>query len=63
MTAGSFLAGDFAQAAILIDREAPRLDIAFEDQDDFVKNLCKLRVEERVGLAVQLPGALIAGAF
>lgn len=63
MTAGSFLAGDFAQAAVLIDREAPRLDIAYEDQDDFVKNLCKLRVEERVGLAVQLPGALVLGEF
>ncbi len=63
MTAGSFLAGDFAQAAVLLDREAARLDIAYEDADDFQKNLCKLRVESRVGLAVQLPGALIAGAF
>ncbi len=61
MTAGSFLVGNFALAALLLDRQDATLDIATQDQDDFVKNLAKLRVEERVGLAVRLPGALVKG--
>lgn len=61
MTEDKFLVGDFVQAAMLFDRQEPTLDIATQDQDDFVKNLIKLRVEERVGLAVMLPGALVKG--
>lgn len=63
MTIDKFLVGDFPTAAILFDRQEPTLDIAFTDQDDFVRNLVKLRVEERVGLAVTLPGALVKGDF
>ena len=63
MPSGQFLIGDFDQAAILFDRQLATLDIAYQDSDDFVKNLCKLRVESRTGLAVQLPDALVIGAF
>lgn len=63
MSSGAFLIGDFQQAAMLFDRQAPTLDIATQDADDFQKNLCKLRVEERVTLANQLPGALVKGSF
>ena len=58
----TFLIGDFQSAAILLDREAVRIDIALEDQDDFVRNMIKVRCEERIGLAVRLPQALIKGA-
>lgn len=61
MTEDKFLVGDFPQAAVLFDRQLPTLDIALEDQDDFVRNLCKLRVESRIGLAVQLTAALVKG--
>lgn len=63
MTQDKFLVGDFNQAAVIFDRQNPTLDIATQDQDDFVKNLVKLRVEERLALAVQLPGALVKGDF
>lgn len=63
MTVGTFLTGDFAAAATLYDRQDPTLDIATQDQDDFVRNLIKMRMEERVSMALQLPGALIKGTF
>ncbi|WP_422085406.1 phage major capsid protein [Variovorax sp.] len=61
MTVDTFLVGDFATAATLYDREDLVLDIATQDQDDFIRNLVKLRMEERVSLAVQLPGAMVKG--
>ncbi|MCZ2498396.1 hypothetical protein GN316_16670 [Xylophilus sp. Kf1] len=61
MTVEKFLVGDFAAAGFIIDRQRATLDIAYTDSDDFVKNLCKLRLEERIGLAVQQPNALLKG--
>lgn len=63
MSYGTFLLGDFQQAAVLFDRQDPTLDIATQDGDDFRRNMVKLRVEERVALAVRQPQALIKGSF
>jgi HK97 family phage major capsid protein len=63
MSPGTFLVGDFAAAATLFDRQDPVIDLATMDQDDFIRNLAKIRCEERISLAVQLPGALVKGAF
>jgi HK97 family phage major capsid protein len=38
-TASTFLVGDFQKAATLYDRLDPTLDIATQDQDDFLRNL------------------------
>lgn len=57
-----FLVGDFQSAATLFDRELPVLDVGTAE-DDFLRNLVRLRLEERISLAVQLPGALITGDF
>ncbi len=62
-TAGTFLVGDFQRAATLYDRQDPTLDIATQDQDDFLRNLLKLRMELRLSLTVELPGALVTGEF
>jgi hypothetical protein len=35
----------------------------FENEDDFVRNLCTLRAEERAALAVCVPKGLITGSF
>jgi len=59
----TFLVGDFQRAATLYDRQDPTLDIATQDQDDFLRNLLKLRMELRLSLTVELPGALVTGEF
>ena len=63
MSAGNFLVGAFRVAATLYDRLKPEVLISSENVDDFEKNLLTMRCEERVGLAVKRPGALIKGAF
>ena len=60
---GSFLVGDFAQAALVFDRQESRVDISTETDDDFVTNRCHIRGEERLALAILLPGALVKGTF
>jgi HK97 family phage major capsid protein len=62
MTAGSFLVADFKLAATLFDREAVTLDVGFAN-DDFLKNMIRLRAEERVSLAVTMPAAVVKGVF
>lgn len=63
MVGDNFLLGDFSSAATLFDRQQPTLDIATQDQDDFVRNLVKLRVEERVAMTINNRGALLRGNF
>ena len=63
MAIGSFLAGAFKMAATLYDRLAVEVLISSENADDFEKNLLTMRAEERLGLAVKRPGALIKGTY
>ena len=63
MAAGNFLVGAFKVAATLYDRLQPEVLISSENADDFEKNLLTMRCEERLGLAVKRPAALIKGAF
>lgn len=61
MAAGAFLVGAFKVAATLYDRLKPEVLISSENADDFERNLLTMRCEERIGLAVKRPGALIKG--
>ncbi|WP_161555553.1 phage major capsid protein [Sphingomonas carotinifaciens] len=63
MAQGTFLVGAFRVAATLYDRMAPEVLISSENADDFEKNLLTMRCEERLGLAVKRPAALIKGPF
>lgn len=63
MAQGTFLVGAFRVAATLYDRLAPEVLISSENADDFEKNLLTMRCEERLGLAVKRPAALIKGPF
>jgi HK97 family phage major capsid protein len=63
MTSGAFLIGDFVSAATIYDRQQPTLDIATQDADDFTKNLVKLRMENRLALAIENAAALVKGTF
>ena len=61
MTAGKFLTGAFMLGAQVFDRWQARVEIATENEDDFVKNLVTMLCEERLALAVYRPEAFIYG--
>lgn len=62
LPAGKFLIGQSSAAGIL-DRMEAQVAISFEHSDYFTRNLCAIRAEARVGLAVFVPGAWCTGNF
>ncbi|WP_244496312.1 phage major capsid protein [Aureimonas ureilytica] len=62
MAANKFLTGAFSLGAQLFDRWLARVEIATENEDDFVKNLVTILCEERLALAVYRPEAFIYGS-
>lgn len=63
MDAGDFLVGAFGQAAQGWDREDVNVTVSTEDRDNFVKNMVTILCEERVGLTVFRPEAMVKGDF
>ncbi len=61
ITAGTFLTGAFRLGAQLFDRWMARVQLATENEDDFVNNLVTILAEERIALAVYRPEAFITG--
>lgn len=61
MTIDKFLVGAFMLGAQVFDRWQARVEIATENEDDFVKNLVTMLCEERLALAVYRPEAFIYG--
>ena len=59
--ADKFLTGAFRLGAQVFDRWQARVEIATENEDDFVKNLVTVLAEERLALAVYRPQAFIYG--
>lgn len=59
----NFLVGAFQGGAQIYDREEMNVEIATENEDDFIKNMITGRCEERIALAVFRPEAFIYGAF
>lgn len=60
VTEGTALVGSFALAAQVFDRQTATIDIADQDQDNFVKNMITIRAEERLALAVYYPSAIVS---
>jgi len=58
-----FLTGAFKLGAQVFDRWLARVEVATENEDDFVKNMVTILAEERVALAVYRPEAFIYGDF
>lgn len=56
-----FLTGAFSMGAQLFDRWLSRVEVATENEDDFVNNLVTILAEERLALAVYRPEAFIYG--
>jgi HK97 family phage major capsid protein len=63
MTVRKFLTGAFKLGAQVFDRWQARVEIATENEDDFIKNLVTILAEERLALAVYRPEAFIYGDF
>jgi len=62
MDEGSFLVGS-SMAATIWDRADATIEISREHADFFTRNLAAILAEERLGLTVQIPEALVYGAF
>lgn len=63
IAADKFLAGAFRLGAQVFDRWEARVEVATENEDDFVKNMVTVLAEERLALAVYRPEAFIYGDF
>jgi HK97 family phage major capsid protein len=63
MPAGSFLVGNFSQAAKIYDRMSAEVLISQDHADFFVKNMLAVRAESRLAMAVIRPQALVKGTF
>ena len=58
-----FLVGSFRMAARVYDRMQTEVLISSENKDNFETNMYTMRAEERLGMAVRRPDALIFGDF
>lgn len=61
IAADKFLVGAFKLGAQVFDRWQARVEVATENEDDFIKNLVTILAEERLALAVYRPEAFIYG--
>ena len=60
MPAGSFLIGNLRGAATIYQRQGAVVEMGFVN-DDFTRNLVTIRAEERLGLGVDRPQAILYG--
>jgi HK97 family phage major capsid protein len=63
ITAGQFLVGDFKLGAQVFDRKQASIEISYENEDNFVKDMVTVRIFERIALCVYAPKAFIYGTF
>lgn len=61
MAVGEFLTGAFNLGAQIFDRMGIEVLLSTEDQDNVVKNMITIRVEERLALAVYRPESFVTG--
>jgi HK97 family phage major capsid protein len=61
MASGEFLTGAFNIAAQIFDRMGVEVLLSTENSTDFENNMCTIRVESRLALAVYRPEAFVAG--
>lgn len=62
LASGHFVVGS-SMAATVWDRDDATIEISLEHSDFFVRNMAAVLCEERAALTVQVPAALIYGAF
>jgi HK97 family phage major capsid protein len=62
MASGKFLVGAIRSSTALYVRSGATVEMGYVN-DDFTKNLVTIRVEERLGLGVERPSAILYGNF
>ncbi|UPJ53336.1 phage major capsid protein [Bradyrhizobium sp. 200] len=63
MPSGEFAVGAWNLAAQIFDRQQAVLEVSTEHADNFARNLCTFRCEERLALAVYRPESFVHGEF
>jgi hypothetical protein len=63
MPAGQFAVGGFGESCLYFDRQNAVVEISFENEDDFVRNLATMRCECRGVLSIPTPQGLVVGTF
>ena len=63
ITEGTFLVGNFSRGVTRYLRQDVTIDIAYENEDDFKKNLMCIRVESRECLVPEDPNCFVLGTF
>lgn len=63
MPAGTFLVGNFSTGAQIFDRMNATVEIARQNEDDFVRNMVSILAEERLALAVYNGACFVEGIF
>jgi HK97 family phage major capsid protein len=61
MAASNFLVGSFTGHCLLVDREDVNVQVATQNEDDFIKNMYTILVEERLALCIFNPAAFEKG--
>ena len=62
ITAGKFLVGAIRTSTVLYNRQGVTVEMGYVNED-FTKNLVTIRAEERLGLGVERPTAILYGDF
>ena len=63
MASGNYLVGQFDPYSQIFDRDEAALEMADQNEDDFLKNLVTVRAEERLAFAIYQPAAFAKGTF
>ncbi|KQW22844.1 hypothetical protein ASC80_05750 [Afipia sp. Root123D2] len=63
MPTGEFAVGAWNIAAQVFDRQQAVLEVSTEHAENFAKNMCTFRCEERLALAVYRPESFVHGEF
>lgn len=61
MAQNTFLTGAFNLGAQIFDRMDVEVLLSTENEDDFIRNMCTIRAEERLALTVYRPEAFVSG--
>ena len=63
MAPGNFLVGDFTMGVQVFFREGISIRVYDQNEDDAIKNLCTIVIEERLALCVYRPEVFVKGTF